>query len=135
MAEFLSGKYTHQLDDRGRLRIPPKLKEILGEKPFVTLGSGKCLVVYSNENAQAIFAERFKNVDGLSPDPQLDRMREVFSNGAFVDEDKQGRITIPQYLIDDCGFAKNIVSIGMFNRIEIWGEEEWESIRKAKQSS
>lgn len=134
MAEFLSGKYVHQLDDRGRLRIPTKFKDILGAHPFVTLGvQGKqnCLIVYSNESAQKTFFDRFASLDEFSDDPLLDRMRIMLANGKVLEEDKQGRVTIPEELLGKVGITKNIVSIGMLNRMEIWAEEEWEKYDKS----
>ena len=130
MAGFLSGKYQHQLDDRGRIRIPSKFKDILGKNPFVTLGTQKCLVVYSKENAERTLSEKFKDVDGLMPDPLLDPMRKMFSNGIFADEDKQGRITLQPYQIEYGDFKKNLVCIGLLNRVEIWSEECWDEYSK-----
>lgn len=126
MAEFLSGKYTHQIDDRGRLRVPSKFKEIIGVKPFVTLSPlNKCLIVYSNEKAQKTIIERFENVDEFTDSPIINKMRKMLGNGAFIEEDKQGRLAVSPDLLKKAGITKNVVSIGMLNRIEIWDEEEW----------
>lgn len=138
MIDFLSGKYTHQLDDRGRIRIPSKFKDILGANPFVTLstqGSQNCLLIYSYKQAEKTFFEKFASLDEFSTDPELEKMREISANSKILEQDKQGRIALPQELLDKVNITKNIVSIGMLNRVEIWGEEEYEEhVRKCAEN-
>ena len=126
---FLTGRSNHQLDDKNRIRIPTKFKDVLGKNPYVTVGRNNCLYVYPHETAEEIFESKFGDVDGYSTDPKLDAMRKVFSQGDFVEEDKTGRITLPAYLLKHLfgkrGQAKNIISIGMRDRVEIWTEEAW----------
>ena len=122
---FLSGRSSHQLDDKGRIRIPAKFKDALGEHPFITVGRNNCLYIYPQAEAERIMADRFGDVDGFDDDPKLDKMRKIFSRGEDLEEDKQGRITIPSYLLDHAKVKKNIISIGMRNRIELWAEDVW----------
>ena len=122
---FLTGRSCHQVDDKGRIRIPAKFKDALGSHPYMTVGQNRCLYIFSQEEAERILGERFGQVDGFSKDPRLDAMRKIFSRGTFLEEDKQGRLTVPSWLIAYSGIKKNVVSIGMNNRVELWDEETW----------
>lgn len=123
---FLSGRYNHQVDDKGRIRIPAKFKDALGSSPYITVGQNRCLYIFSQEEANRILGERFGDVDGFTKDPRLDAMRKIFSRGTFLEEDKQGRFMLPSWLINYSGIKKNVVSVGMNNRVELWDEETWE---------
>lgn len=122
---FLSGRYNHQVDDKGRIRIPAKFKDALGSHPYITVGQNRCLYIFSSEEAERILGERFGDVDGFSKDLKLDAMRKIFSRGTFLEEDKQGRFTLPSWLVSYSGIKKNVVSVGMNNRVELWDEEHW----------
>lgn len=122
---FLSGRYNHQVDDKGRIRIPSKFKDALGDRPYITVGQNHCLYIFSREEAERILGERFGKVDGFSKDPRLDTMRKIFSRGSFLEEDKQGRFTLPSWLTAYAGIKKNVVSVGMNNRVELWDEDKW----------
>lgn len=118
------GQYAHQIDEKGRIRIPSKFKEELGEKPFITCGSNGCLFVYSGEEAQRVLLKKFKDNDFADAETAK-ALRILMSNAIFAEEDKQGRILLPQHLIKHAGIKKNIITIGAFNRVEIWSEENW----------
>ena len=122
---FLSGRSNHQVDDKGRIRIPAKFKDAVGSCPYITIGKNHCLYIFSKEEAERILGQRFDGVDGFSKDPRLDAMRKILSRGDFVEEDKQGRITLPASLVAYSGIKKNVVSVGMNNRIELWDEDTW----------
>ncbi len=122
---FLTGRSSHQVDDKGRIRIPVKFKDDLGKNPFITVGKNGCLYIYPKDEAERILGESFGEVSGFADDPRLDAMRKIFSRGDFVEEDKQGRISLPQYLIEHAKLSKNVVSIGMRNHVELWDEEVW----------
>ena len=124
---FLTGRSCHQVDDKGRIRIPAKFKDALGLHPFITVGKNKCLYIFPKDEAERILSERFADVDGFSDDPRLNAMRKIFSRGDFVEEDKQGRLTLPTYLLEYAGITKNEVRVGMRNRVELWSEEAWEA--------
>lgn len=118
------GEYRHQIDEKGRIRIPPKLKAQLGENPFITRGSNNCLIVLPKNEATRIFDEKFRSLDVL--DPVHSKSVRIMASGGFeAEEDKAGRILLPQHLIRHAGLIKNIVTIGAYNRVEIWSEENW----------
>lgn len=122
---FLTGRSSHQIDDKGRIRIPAKFKDALGPNPYVTIGKDHCLYIFPRDKAERILSDKFDGVDGYAADPRLDVMREIFSNGDFVEEDKQGRITLPSYLLGYGKIRKNVISIGVRDRVELWSEEVW----------
>lgn len=128
---FLTGRSSHQVDDKGRIRIPVKFKDALGSHPFITVGKNGCLYIFPKDEAEKILDASYGDVSGFADDPRLDAMRKIFSRGDFVDEDKQGRIALPQYLLDHSGITKNVVSIGMRNHIELWAEDVWEEYDKS----
>ncbi len=120
------GQQSHQIDEKGRIRIPSKFKDELGHKPFITCGSNGCLFVYSGEEAKKVLFKKFNDND-FADAKSAKALRMLMSNAIFAEEDKQGRILLPQNLISHAGIIKNIVTIGAFNRVEIWSEERWNS--------
>ena len=121
--DMLTGEYHHQIDEKGRIRIPAKLKEALGVSPMITRGSNGCLFVFSKEQAK-MFEGSFDG-DDFADTPRTRALRLISSSAVFAEEDKQGRILLPQSLIKKAGIVKNIVTIGAYDRVEIWSEERW----------
>ncbi|MCH5160902.1 MAG: hypothetical protein J1G04_02615 [Clostridiales bacterium] len=122
---MFQGSFQHQLDDKGRLRIPPKFRDELGENPVMMLGlDTKCIVVYRRADFEENFTKRFENADIL--DPYLREVkRAVFANTMDVVEDKQNRVTLLPYFIEECGMTKKLISVGLMDCFEIWDEEEY----------
>ena len=118
------GEYYHQLDEKNRLRIPAKLRNGLGNNYIIMKGSNSCLFVYSSSEMQALMNEKLKSVP-LSDVVAQKSIRMLFSSGFEVEEDNQGRFTLPQNLKEFACIKKNVVSVGVGNRIELWAEENW----------
>ncbi len=127
---FLTGRAEHQIDDKGRFRIPAKFKNAIGKHPFVTIGMSGCLYIYPEDHAQQMFADYFKGVNPYSTDSKLDGMRKVFGNGEFLEEDAQSRLLLPKYLMEAAGISKNVISVGMMDHIELWSESGWNEFDK-----
>lgn len=123
---FLTGRSSHQIDDKGRIRIPTKFKDALGAHPYITVGKDHCLYVFPRDEAERMLGDQFSEVGLYTDDPRLDAMRKIFSRGDFVEEDKQGRISIPSYLLEYAGITKNVISVGVRNRVELWAEDVWQ---------
>lgn len=119
------GTYNHQLDDKGRLRIPSKLKISLGERPTIMQGSDGCLIVMSEEES-AILAEKLRQIP-MSDAKAQQSLRRITASMFFVEEDKQGRFILPLHLRNYAKIEKNVVFIGVANRVELWSEESWNS--------
>ena len=122
------GEYRHQLDAKNRVRVPAKLKVELGESFVITKGSSGCLFMFNQKTMETLY-DKLSNVP-ISDVAAQKSVRSLFSAGAEVDNDDQGRFLLPQNLKDFAKIDKNIVFIGAGNRIEIWSEENWNSNNK-----
>lgn len=118
------GEYHHQLDDKGRFRIPPRFRDGLGKDAMMILGIEKCLLLYTGEDFNERVLKRFKDADFLDIKTG-DLKRVIFPSAQPIVEDKQGRVTLSQNLMDRTGITKNVISIGVMDRVEIWDEETY----------
>ena len=118
------GEYNHTIDTKGRLIVPSKFREQLGDEFVVTKGLDGCLFVYSNEEWQRI-EKSFKEKPLTSKDARK-FMRFFFAGAASCEVDKQGRILLPANLREYAGIDKDVVSVGVLSRVEIWSKERWQ---------
>ena len=120
---MLIGEYEHSLDTKGRLIMPSKLKEDIGEKFVITKGLDGCLFVYSLTEWKN-FEEKLRTFPLTNKDARA--LTRFFLAGAAESEiDKQGRFLIAGNLREFAMLEKEVVIIGMLNRIEIWSKEKW----------
>mgnify|MGYP003200030160 CR=1 FL=1 len=117
------GEYHHNIDDKGRLTIPSKFRDDLGEKFVITRGLENCLFAYSLEDFQKIVAELQKIPFTKKDARQF--MRFFLSGATTVEFDKQGRINISSPLISYAGLKKECIIIGTGDRLEIWSSDNW----------
>ena len=118
------GEYNHAIDAKGRLIIPAKFREVLGDEFVVTKGMDGCLFVFDNSEWQ-VFAEKLRSLPMI--DKEVRQFTRFFLAGAAsVEVDKQGRILLPSVLRDFAGITKDTVLIGVGSRIEIWSKDRWE---------
>ena len=122
----MTGQYAHNIDAKGRLFIPAKLREELGGTFHVTIGQDHCLSVYSDESWGA-FMDELKTKSYS----EVKRLRPVFANAADCEPDGQGRILIPAKLRQYAALDKDVVVIGSFNRVEIWNAARWAEMEAA----
>ncbi len=116
------GEYEHGLDDKGRIIVPTKFREALGEQFVLTLGTDGCLFIYPMKEWEQ-FVEKLKGLPGTKEARQMQR---YFMAGAVeCESDKQGRVMIPVKLREHAGIVKDVVSVGVVNKIEIWSKERW----------
>ena len=121
------GEYEHSLDNKGRVIIPAKFREIFkehyAEKFFLTRGLDQCLFVFTEE----IWKSQEKKFRDLSFTKSESRKfnRLYFSGASEVICDKQGRILVPDYLKKYAEIKEDVVIIGVSDRIEIWAKEKW----------
>lgn len=117
------GEYNHSIDTKGRLIIPSRFREELGDDFVVTKGLDGCLFVFPNNEWQA-FEEKLKALPLTNKSAR--QFARFFVAGATPCElDKQGRILLPQTLREFAGLEKDVVLTGMLNRIEIWSKAKW----------
>ena len=120
----MAGKnYTHQLDAKNRMRIPAKLREELGDGYSITVGSGNCLYVYTKEQMQDV-KNTLSKINRYKEN-QLKAARFILYNTWEAEEDKQGRILLPENLRKYAKIEKNVIVFQGPNCIEIWSEEVW----------
>lgn len=118
------GEYNHTIDAKGRLIVPSRFREKLGEEFVVTKGLDDCLFVYPLDE-WAHIEEAFRKVP-LTNKKARDFVRFFFAGAASCEVDRQGRILLPANLRAYAGLEKEIVSAGVLNRVEIWDKEKWE---------
>ena len=118
------GEYNHTIDAKGRLIVPVKFREILGDNFIVTKGLDGCLFVYPNDEWTR-FEEKLKSLPLTNKNAR--QFTSFFLAGAAACEvDKQGRILLPQVLREFASLEKDVVLVGVASRIEIWSRERWD---------
>ena len=120
------GEYQHALDDKGRVVLPSKFRDLLKKGCVVTKGQDRCLYVYTIDR----FAEEMAKVTGL---PTTDRRSRNFSRSLFAgardqEPDKQGRIAIPETLRTYASLDKDVTVVGVADHIEIWATSAWAEV-------
>ena len=122
---MLIGEYEHSLDAKGRLIMPSKLRESIGEKFIITKGLDGCLFGFSKQEWTS-FEEKLKNLP-LTNKNARDFVRFFLSGATECEIDKQGRFLIVANLRQYASMKKDVVIIGVGTRIEIWDKEKWNS--------
>lgn len=120
---MLMGEYQNNLDLKGRLVIPSKFREELKDKIVLTRGLDGSLFIYSYDN----FKKLTDKLNTLSFTDKESRnfVRFITSGAITLEFDKQGRIIIPNYLKEYAKLEKEVIIVGVLNRIEIWSTQNW----------
>lgn len=119
------GEYHHNIDEKGRLIMPSKFREALGDEFIVTRGMDSCLFVYTKESWNKLTNE-LNELSFTKKDVRA--FQRFFLSGATMCEfDKQGRINITTPLASYASLSKGCVIIGVNDRIEIWAEDKFNS--------
>ena len=122
-------EHEHTIDNKGRLIIPSKFREAFKEydiqKFYITRGLDKCLFLFT-ENEWKSQESKFRSVSFTKRESRKFN-RLYFSGASEIECDKQGRILIPKYLKDYAVIKRDVMIIGVSNRIEIWSQEAWKS--------
>lgn len=122
------GEFQHNIDSKGRLIVPSKLRDSLGERFIVTRGMDGCLFGYTLDS--------WANLEASMKDMPLTKkdartfVRFFYSAATECEIDKQGRINIPVKLREFAGLEKTCIIIGVSDRIEIWSEDRWLAFSK-----
>ncbi len=131
------GEYEHTIDKKGRIIIPSKfrafLKEYSIEKLYVTRGLDKCLFLFTESEWKAQ-ESKFRALSFTKSETRKFN-RLYFSGAQEVECDKQGRILLPKYLKDYADIKRDLVVIGVSNRIEIWSKEAWSGYYNSSKGS
>lgn len=121
---LLIGEYEHSLDVKGRIIMPAKFRDDIGDKFIVTKGLDGCLFAFSKEEWTK-FEEKLSILPISNKDARA-FTRFFFAGAIDCELDKQGRFLISSNLREFAGFTKDVVIVGMNSRIEIWSKEKWE---------
>ncbi|MGI6727666.1 MAG: division/cell wall cluster transcriptional repressor MraZ [Anaerovoracaceae bacterium] len=117
------GEYQHSIDAKGRIIVPSKFREELGYKFILTKGLDNCLFIYPMEEWKK-FENKLVTLPISSKEARA-FVRYFFSSAVECEIDKQGRLNIPQHLREHARIDKELVTIGVMSRVEIWSKEEW----------
>ncbi len=123
----MTGVYRHTIDTKGRLAIPSRIREELGEVFYVTISMERCLTAYSSESW-----DRFMEKIRTMPRVKQIKMRPLFAHAAKCELDSQGRILLPQALRDYASLDKNVAVVGAGECAEFWDEAAWDDIDTAE---
>ena len=117
------GEYQHNLDNKGRLAVPAKFRQLLAKGAVVTKGLDNCLFLYPKNKWEEI-AQKFANLP-ISQAKARAFARHMLAGAMETEFDSQGRITLPEYLRKFAGLKKETIIAGLFDRLELWDEATW----------
>ena len=122
---FMS-EYNHTIDAKGRLIIPAKFRETLGDEFVVSKGMDGCLYVYANDGWNE-FEQKLTSLP-LTEKAARQFARFFLAGAASVEVDKQGRILLPANLREFAKLDKDVVLVGVGSRIEIWSKDQYDTV-------
>jgi len=131
------GEYEHSIDRKGRLILPSRFREVAKanfiEKFFITRGLDKCLFMFGEEEWK-VQEQKFKAMPFTKQ--EIRKFNRIYFSGALdIVPDRQGRFIIPQYLKDFASIKRDVVIIGLSNRIEIWAKDMWREFYSTSRDS
>ncbi|RME57953.1 transcriptional regulator MraZ [Candidatus Parcubacteria bacterium] len=130
---MLLGEFRHNLDNKGRLAIPAKFRPEIAGGAIITRGLDNCLFLFTAKEWDTLV--RKLNALPLAQANSRAFVRLMLSGAMDVDLDSQGRILIPDYLRKYAGLEKRVVVAGLYSRIEVWGERQWEEYQARTESA
>ena len=120
------GEYNHSIDAKGRLIIPSKFRDTLGDEFVVTKGLEGCLFVFEKYDFET-FMDKLNEKSDL--EAKVRKIKRFFISGAQeMESDKQGRMLVPPVLREYAGLEKEVVFAGVGGHIEIWDKAKWEDV-------
>jgi len=119
------GEYLHSVDVKGRIILPVDFREELGTTFVITKGLDRCLFVY-HQSEWKVLSEKLKQLPLSKPEARA-FVRFFFSGARQLECDKQSRFLVPANLRDYAMLEKDVVLIGVSNRIEVWNKAQWEA--------
>ncbi|MDD5628584.1 MAG: division/cell wall cluster transcriptional repressor MraZ [Elusimicrobia bacterium] len=133
---LLIGRYEYALDEKNRLAIPPKYRELLTQEKaksvFVTSGMEGCLYLYLPSQWNNLVENGLQAFAMADKEKERAFKRKFFSEAVEVELDGAGRLLVPQYLKDHAGLKGQVLVQGAGNRAEIWDSRRWQAYEKSK---
>lgn len=133
----LTGRYFHAIDAKSRLTIPARLRDAINPREegygFVAISKfDKVLYLYTPRTYEEI-APEFDASSQTNPDVR-NYQRVTYGLAEDLEMDRMGRVLIPEHLVKECGFSKNVVVVGVRDHIEVWPDERWEAFVKKQRA-
>lgn len=126
------GEYRHNVDSKGRLAVPAKFRNMLKKGAVVTKGLDNCLFLYSQDEWKKI-AQKFASLP-ISQSKARAFARHMLAGAMEVKFDSQGRVNLPDYLVEFAGLKKKTIIAGVFDRLEIWDESVWKKYKSGTEA-
>lgn len=120
---MLLGEFRHSIDTKGRIAIPAKFRDEIGEGAIITRGLDSCLFVFTRTEWDAL-VQKLMSLP-LAQATSRAFVRLMLAGATDVDVDRQGRVLIPEYLRSYANLEKDAVLTGLFNRVEVWDAQRW----------
>lgn len=119
------GKYYNSIDSKSRIIVPAKFRDDLEGRCIIAKSLDKCLTIYPRKQWEKFVEEKLDILP--TGNPQARKLkRHFYSSAAECDVDKQGRLKLPQDLVNYAGIEKDLVTVGSNRTIEVWSKEEWD---------
>lgn len=126
MNTYFVDEYERQLDDRGRIILPAKVRDLIGGCVYITRSpQEKCLHLYTEEE-WGVLSEKLRGLPVTYDTNAAAFVRMFFGTASSCEVDKQGRITVGKRLCEFAGLEKDIVLVGVNTRLEIWAKDKWD---------
>jgi MraZ protein len=122
------GEYSATIDEKGRIAIPAKFRASLKTKVVVTRGLDNSLFLYTLDEWKKL-AEKLASLSIATANTRA-FSRLMLAGAMDCEIDKQGRIILPGYLKEFAKISKRLIFAGLYNRIEIWSEELWNTYKQ-----
>lgn len=130
---MLMGTYTPRMDDKGRLFLPAKFRDQLSEGLVVTRGQERCLTVWPRPAFEQVALQA--QAAPVTDRAVRDYTRLLFAGASDDQPDKQGRLSIPPMLREYASLTRDVIVIGVVNRLEIWDASRWQSYSDTHEDS
>ena len=122
---MLLGEYAQWLDEKNRVTVPARLREPFGEGLYLTRGLDRCVALYARDGWDDFVAAQTARLDPFTREGrQMERF--LFGGAVEAELDRQGRVAVPAPLMQHASLAREIVVVGVRDRLEIWDRGAWE---------
>ena len=131
--QMFYGSYSHNLDNKGRLVVPSKMRDELGAKAYILKGYDGCLSIYK----EADFMKLMEKINSLSFTKKSARLfiRAQLDSVCELEIDRQGSALLPTSLLNRYSIGKEVVGVGVYDHIEVWNKSDYEEFSKTANSS
>jgi MraZ protein len=122
---MLLGEYAQRLDEKNRVTVPARLREPFGEGLYLTRGLDRCVALYARDGWDDFVAAQTARLDPFTREGrQMERF--LFGGAVEAELDRQGRLAVPAPLMQHASLGREIVVVGVRDRLEIWDRGAWE---------